>query len=104
MHTDTHPSVSFNGGGPLDWSALVPRLVYPTKMLIIEAIRWIGRPMSASELERVFDGAFSLSAISYHMKTLAELDILDLDRKRRVRGAWEKFYFFTPAVICDGNA
>jgi len=101
---DTHSALIANGAGILDWSALAPRVLYPTKVLVIEAIRWIGRPVSAKELERAFDGAFSLSAISYHMKTLADLSILGLYRKRRVRGAWEKFYFFTPDVICDVDA
>jgi hypothetical protein len=101
---DTHSDLVANGNGIVNWSELAPRVLYPTKMFVIEAIQWIGRPMAANELEEVFDGAFSLSVISYHMRTLAELDILALYRKRRVRGAWEKFYFFAPAVICAENA
>jgi hypothetical protein len=98
---DTQTDSVANGDGIVNWSELAPRVLYPTKTLIIEAMQWIGRPMAANELEEVFEGAFSLSAISYHMTTLAERGILALDRKQRVRGAWEKFYFFAPAVICD---
>jgi DNA-binding transcriptional ArsR family regulator len=101
---DTHSDLIATGDGILDWGALAPRVLYPTKVLIIEAIRMIGQPVSANELERAFDGAFSLSALSYHIKTLADLNILALYRKRQVRGAWEKFYFFTPDVICDVDA
>lgn len=105
MQDERTPShLDSNGDGTVDWNALVPRVVYPTKVLVIEAIRWIGRPMSASELAHVFGGAFSLPAISYHMKTLADLGVLTLDRKKRVRGAWEKFYFFTSAVSGHARA
>lgn len=97
----THTDLVTNGDGVVDWSELAPRVLYPTKMLVIEAIQWIGRPMAANELEEVFDGAFSLSAISYHMRSLAKRKILVLFEKRQVRGAWEKLYFFDPAVICD---
>jgi DNA-binding transcriptional ArsR family regulator len=60
------------GDEPLDWGALVPRIVHPTKVCIIEALRWIDRPLSASDLERVFVGELSESTISYHLRTLAE--------------------------------
>lgn len=83
----------------LDWSSLAPRVIYPTKLLIIEAMQWIGRPLSASELEAVLGKTLTLSVLSYHLKTLAKQGILTEVRRRRVRGAWEKFYFFDPAVL-----
>lgn len=82
----------------MDWDALVPRIIHPTKMLIIEAIQWINRPMSATELERVFDKTIDLSSISYHVTTLAKLRILRQVDEQKVRGATERFYFFTTIV------
>ena len=93
-----------NADSVVNWIALVSRVIYPIKVLIIEAIRWIDRPMSATELELVFGETMSLSNISHHVTTLAELGILKQVRKRRVRGAWEKFYFFTDAVRCHVKA
>ena len=82
----------------LDWSALVPRLVHPTKVAVIEAMNWIGRPLSATELESSFGGALSQSILSYHVNSLAKAGALALIDKQRVRGAWENFYYFTEAI------
>lgn len=82
----------------VDWSALVPLIVNKRKVLIIEAIRWIGKPTSAVQLEKVFDKTIDLSSISYHVKSLAKLGILKQVWKRPVRGAVERFYFFTDTV------
>jgi DNA-binding transcriptional regulator GbsR (MarR family) len=90
---------TMSGGEALDWGALVSRLVYPTKVWIIEAMRWIDEPLSASELEEVFDGALSISAISYHVTTLAKVGVLKQTDKRRVRGAWKTLYYFSPTVL-----
>jgi hypothetical protein len=82
------------GGEALDWGALVPRLVHPTKVMVIEALRWIDRPLSASDLERVFDAGMSVSTISCHVTNLADIGILKPARKLQVRGAWKTIYRF----------
>ena len=87
-----------SGDGVVDWTALVPRMIFPTKLLIIEALQRIDRPMSAVEFEHVFDKSLGLSTISYHLTTLAKLGVLREVRKRKVRGTQERFYFFTAAV------
>jgi hypothetical protein len=89
---------SSESGQGLDWTALVALLAHPTKVLIVEAMRWIDRPLSASELAKVFDGAVDLSSISYHVTSLASYGILTRVRRQRVRGALKNFYAFTPAV------
>ena len=78
------------------WDVLVGPLIHPTRVAIIEAMLWICRPLSATELEQVFDEqrGLSMSAISYHLTSLATLGVLKLVEKRPVRGAWQKFYFF----------
>jgi DNA-binding transcriptional ArsR family regulator len=87
-------------GQPLDWSALVARLVHPTKVLVIEAMRWIDRPLSASELEKVFGDAeeLSLSSISYHVRTLGELGVLTRIKEEQVRGGWKRIYVLSDKV------
>ncbi len=59
------------GGGALDWGGLVALIVHPTKVLIVEAMDWIDRPLSSSELVFVFGEKMSVSAISYHVNSLA---------------------------------
>lgn len=85
-------------GNLLDWSALVPRLIYPTKVWIIEAMQWLEKPLSARDLEGVFRDEKSLSLCEYHLLSLAEAGIVEVVHRRRVRGACESPYFFTAAV------
>ncbi len=87
-----------NGGEQLDWGALLSRSIHPTRLWIIEALRIIDRPLSASELERIFDCKQSTSAISYHMNTLAKIGIVKLADMQQVRGTWKRLYVFTSAV------
>lgn len=84
---------------PVDWSwdGLVPHLIHPTKVKVIEAMLWIGRPLSAADLEKVFDGDPGLGVISYHLKRLARPGILELVGTRQVRGAVESFYWLAEA-------
>ncbi|MFL5900120.1 MAG: hypothetical protein ACJ75S_02850 [Solirubrobacterales bacterium] len=85
-------------GQSLDWNALAMLLAHPTKALIIEAMGWIDRPLSASDLALVFDGALGLSVVSYHVTTLAGYGILTKVEKQQVRGAWKSLYVFSAAV------
>jgi DNA-binding transcriptional ArsR family regulator len=83
----------------VNWDVLIGPLIHPTRVAIIEAMLWIGWPLSARELEQVFgkQSGLSMSAVSYHLTSLANLGILELVEKRPVRGAWQKFYFFVGA-------
>ncbi|HEV7398659.1 MAG TPA: helix-turn-helix domain-containing protein [Solirubrobacterales bacterium] len=87
-----------DGGDPLDWGALLSRSIHPTRLWIIEAMRVIDQPLSASELEDVFERKQSTSAISYHMTTLAKIGIVKQVEMQQVRGAWKRLYVFTDAV------
>jgi hypothetical protein len=86
------------GNGHLDWGALLSRSIHPTRLWIIEAMRVIDQPLSASELEQVFEGKQSTSAISYHMNTLAKIGIIELAEMQQVRGTWKRLYVFTSAI------
>lgn len=75
-----------------DWEALVALLVHPVKVAIIEAMDWIGEPLSATDLDRILKGQVGVSLISYHLRKLVELGVLEPVRKETVRGAVQTFY------------
>lgn len=77
-----------------DWSELVPKVVHPTKVAIIEAMARERRPLSAHELEPLLGHEVALTLISYHLTKLAKLGVVEEVGSRQVRGATEHFYFF----------
>ncbi|HEX5928294.1 MAG TPA: hypothetical protein VFY48_02785 [Solirubrobacterales bacterium] len=81
---------------PFDWAALVPLVVHPVQVAIIESMSWIAHPLSATELCQVFDepGTYYLSLVSYHLAKLRGLQVIEETGRRPVRGATETFYFF----------
>ena len=86
----TSPSQSFN------WEALVPLLVHPVKVEIIEAMSWVDVPLSATDLDRVFHGQIGVSLLSYHLRKLAEIGALRRSSQEQVRGAVQTFYALAP--------
>ena len=75
-----------------DWVTLVPRLVHPIKVGIIEALWHIDKPLSATDLKEIFDGKVELSHVSYHVLALAKVGVIRKVRQRQSRGAIQKFY------------
>jgi hypothetical protein len=71
---------------------LIPTSVHPVKVAIIEALQWIAVPLSPRELDRMFDEEFGVSLVSYHMRTLAEIGVVERVRQQAVRGAVQSFY------------
>jgi len=82
-----------------DWVSLVPRLVHPFKVMTIEALCWIGAPLSASELEKMVDPRPGVGLVSYHVTTLAETGAIVLVGQRKVRGAIQSFYFLADQAV-----
>jgi hypothetical protein len=74
------------------WESLVPLLVHPAKVAIIEAMSWIDLPLSATDLDRVLQGEAGVSLLSYHLRKLAEIGAIDRVRQETVRGAVQTFY------------
>lgn len=85
------------GPYPFDWVRLVSSAIHPVKLEIVEALAWIGQPLSAKLLDRIFAGSYSLSLISYHLKKLAELGAVEEVDTRQARGATEHFFYFPEA-------
>jgi hypothetical protein len=78
-----------------DWGSLVPYVIHPVKVAIIEALMWIDRPLSSSQMEHLFDrNSYYLGVVAHHAKGLKDWGALEVVRTRPVRGAKEKFYFF----------
>lgn len=84
-----------------EWAMLVPQLVHPLKVAIIEAMSWIDEPISARELDRVFEDEFGVSLVSYHVRVLAEIGALEKVRQQAVRGALQTFYVLTANESAD---
>lgn len=81
--------------GALDWDALVPYVLHPVRVAIIEAMRWIDEPFSAKDLDRMYDrDSPGVPAISYHFRKLRLLRVLDLYREEMIKGTTRKLYFF----------
>jgi hypothetical protein len=85
------------GGEPsFDWGALVPRVIHPMRVAIIEAMLWTGQPLSATDMRKVHDEKHTVGFISYHFTELKKAKAIKQVRQRQVRGAQERFYFLAP--------
>ncbi len=86
------------GDERVDWSLLVPRLVNSIKVIILESMLWIERPLSATELDQMCAREPDLRAFSYHLKHLEELGVLEIVEKRKARKSRssrkETFFYF----------
>ena len=85
-------------GPPADWLALFRLLVHPLKVAVVEALDQARQPLSATEIWlRVGMGDSTSEGLAYHVVSLADLGVLQVTGQRRVRGAVETYYYFTPA-------
>lgn len=85
-----------SGGECTFWDALPGYLLHETQLWIIEALLWIGGPLSASQLTKAFDGEdVNLSGVSYHFRRLSDLGVLELVGERQTRGVVEKLYLLS---------
>jgi len=78
------------------WEPFLPHLVHPIKVAIVEALLWIGQPLSAVQFGRVLrgvDDGFCESNVRYHVRHLVELGVLEVTSD--YGGApREKFFYF----------
>lgn len=78
------------------WESAIYGLLHPVQVGIIEAHVWIDEPLSATILVGVFDRRFELSKVSYHVRNLARIAVLQEVATRQRRGALEHFYRLSP--------
>ncbi len=82
-------------GEALDWfwATLAARLLHSYQVQIIEAMRWVDEPLSASELVHVLGTGQRLSTIAYHVRRLDSIGALTAaGRRHPQRGSEEKLY------------
>jgi Helix-turn-helix domain len=96
------PGETTRGAGrelPFDWAALVAHVIHPVRVAIIEALWWIGEPLSAKDFEKIFaNRKLTTSYLSYHVVELAKAGALVKVEEQPVRGALKKSYFFPPSA------
>jgi hypothetical protein len=100
----TPPTRDSNSGGApsgpkspgLIWESLIPHVLHPAKVAVIEALLWIGQPLSSKELTTLFgdEEEFYLGLVAYHVRQLAAFGLLEPVKSRQARGALEKYYYF----------
>lgn len=59
------------------WGSLVARLLHPNQVTVIEALRWIGEPLTAKDLEEICEVPRIQSAV----KRLQELEAVEAERQ-----------------------
>lgn len=82
-----------NGTGalPVDWESLARATAHPLRISILEVLGIDGgRTLSPSELSQELQ--IPLSNTNYHVTELAKAGLIELARRRQVRGATEHFY------------
>lgn len=78
------------------WTSLVPRLVHPTKLAIVEALIEAGRPLSVDDLIpqlSAVDGNAEL--IRYHANSMVKAGALEIV-STQVKAASEVPFFYFP--------
>ena len=59
------------------WSALPAKAIHPIRVPMVEALRWIGAPLSAIATVDVLDGYLSMSEAAHHLQALEALDVVE---------------------------
>jgi len=91
-HADPAPSFR--------WSDLIDAYVHPAKIVIFEALQSTGQPLSAKELDRMSSAVdFNLVELSYHLRSLVKIGLLERTDVSPTRGSREVFYFLDPDHI-----
>lgn len=81
------------GGDGFDWSAVVPRIVNPTKIAIIELLCRERRPLSATKMLGLLDDPeLTVSRLDYHCKTLHRAGVICVVGSSSQGAANEVFY------------
>lgn len=91
---------------PRSWADVIRWRVHPAQVFIIEALSWIERPLSATELNALRGGNAGIHSFSYHLSQLAKSGIVERVARLRVREYQgrkpETFFFFAydPSWVC----
>jgi hypothetical protein len=83
---------------PACWSVLIDKTVHPLKVAIVEALAWVGGPLSAKELWLLDVGDPKYGNVAYHLTALIDLEVLKRTHESPARGSAEKFYVLVSAA------
>jgi hypothetical protein len=85
------------GSNDFCWQAVVPLIVHPTKVTIIELLQLEQRPLSATRMsKRIDDPKLTVAQLHYHCETLLKAGVLRLEGTVPRGASNEKFYWFAP--------
>ncbi len=59
------------------WSTLPEKVLHPVRVQVIEALWWIGEPLSAIALVDVLDGFLSMWEAAHHLHVLHALEVAE---------------------------
>lgn len=59
------------------WASIPNEALHPVRVPIIEALWWVGRPLSALALVDVLDGFLTMWEATYHLRVLDELGVAE---------------------------
>lgn len=74
------------------WEGLVARVLHPVDVQIIEALQWIGEPLSASDLTQLFEKNVSRARVCHHMRRLTRLRAVQLAETPTMQNAIDISY------------
>jgi hypothetical protein len=89
--------------GNFCWGALVAGALHPVAVQIIEALQWIGRPLSAVDLVQLFDGSPSPAVVGRHMRRLSKLNAIEIVRATGMLDATQIAYRLVTKGEGDGG-
>ena len=83
-------------------------VIGPLKVGVIEAMLWINRPLSATLLVEVLeglevDGPLYPGRILYHLRGLEKYEVIEIVKRRKVRGSFEYLYFFRRLAVTEAK-
>ena len=67
-----------SGGWEEFWASIPEKAEHPSRIPILEALRWIGEPLSAVDLVDVADGEnITMWEAAHHLRALDALDVVE---------------------------
>lgn len=74
------------------WGVMGARLIHPAQVAIIEAMRWIGLPLSASDLIDILDDDELGRRLEHHLRRLVKLGaVVPVDLKTSNSAATQRY-------------
>ncbi len=86
------------------WSTLPAKALHPLRVPIIEALWWIGEPLSAVALVDVLDGFLSMWEAARHLRVLDALNVTEPSPVNAESATSRNDLFDVPHRLVDRNS